>query len=250
MSNVISFEVQNAMNGNKEVCVEYVVSKQQNPDKPNLVHVRATAIQTDIILEFAKLLHNLKLRPLAMDIHPNAITKLLFERSINDSDPSDSNIMAIDIGCVSSTTYVLSKGEILYSRIIPIGAIDIERYCINHNSNEKPENHISLDRLNLSLNNLRINQELGDAVRPLVMSLTDGVNRIQQFLSGRIQGNKVSKIYIYGRGSTFDGFEETLTESMNAKVEKIIKLSGVNSPENNDIAPYLNAIGALIRSKD
>jgi type IV pilus assembly protein PilM len=249
MANVVTFEVQNATNGNKDIYVEFVASKQQNPEKPNMLHVRASAIQSDYILDYGKLIKNLKMKPVAMDIHPNAITKLMNCREINDVQTKDRNIMLVDIGFVTSTAYVISNGEIAYTRIIPSGTIDLDRYCINFNSNEKPENHISIEKINLSLSNLRMNQSLGDAIRPLVMSLTDGVNRIQQFLSGRILGNKVETIYIYGFGSTFEGFEETLKESMKMNVERVKKLSGVNFPEGTDPAPYLNAIGALIRLK-
>lgn len=249
LSNVVAFEVQNAMNSTKDFCVEYVASKQQNADKPNLIHVRASAIQTEFVLDYGKLLSELKCKPYAMDIHPNAITKLMSGRAINDQTSPETNIMLIDIGCVSTTAYVISNGEIAYTRIIPIGTVDIDRYVFNYNNDQKLEAQINLDGINLSLNNLRVNQPLGDAVRPLVLALTDGVNRIQQFLSGRIQGNKVEKIYIYGRGSTFEGFEETLTESMGLKVERIKHLSGVSIPAGSDPAPFLNAIGALIRNK-
>jgi len=249
LANVVTFEVENAMNGGKAVTVEYVASKQQNADKPNLLHVRATAIQNDYILDYGKMLKNLKLRPLAMDVHPNAIVKLMYERNINDKPGSDTNIMLIDIGCVTSTAYVLANGDLAYTRIIPVGAVDIERYCVNLN-NEQAGKKIGLDEIDLSLNLLRMNTMLGDAVRPLVLSLTDGVNRIQQFMSGRIQGNRIDRIFIYGRGSTFTGIEETLSESMNIPVERIRKLSDVHTPADIEIAPYLNAIGALIRLKN
>lgn len=250
MSNVVSFEVQSTLNGNKDVVVEFIASKQQNKDNQNQVHVRASALQNDVVLDYAKLLHQLKMRPSAMDIHPNSISKLLHGRIINDTGTQDTSIMLIDIGCVSSTTYVINNGDIVYTRIIPIGAIDIERYVVNFNNNEKSEKKISLDDIDLSINYLRLNTDLGDVVRPLVMSLTDGVNRIQQFLSGRIQGNKVEKIYIYGRGSTFNGLEDTLVESMGLKIERIRSLSGVSLPEGVDPSPFLNAIGALIRLKN
>jgi len=247
MANVVNFEVQNAMNASKDITVEYIVTKQTNPDNPNLVHVRASAIQTEHILDYGKLLNSVKLKPVAMDIHPNAITKLMLNRDINDMPNNNSNIMLIDIGCVTSTAYMLSNGEIAYTRIIPVGAIDVERYVIHHNNSVKPGDHISLDGINLSLENLRADPALGDAVRPLVLSLSDGVNRIQQFMAGRLQGQPLDKIFIYGRGSMFAGFEETLSESMRIKVEKVTKLAKINVADNTSIAPFLNAIGALIR---
>lgn len=249
MSNIVTFEVENAMNGGKSVCVEYVASRQQNTDKPNLIHVRASAIQADFVLDYGKILKNLKLKPFAMDVHPNAISKLMLERKINDNADAEANIMLIDMGCVTSTAYVITNGDIAYTRIIPVGGIDIERYCVNLN-NDDSKTKIALEDIDLSLNVLRMNTALGDAVRPLVLSLTDGVNRIQQFMSGRIQGNKIEKIYIYGRASTFKGIEETLSESMNLQVERIRRLSDVYTSTDSDPAPFLNAIGALIRLKN
>lgn len=249
LENVVAFEVRNAMNTSNDVCVEYVEYKQSNQDKPNMLRVRASAILTEYVLDYGKLLRNLKLKPTAMDIHPNAITKLFTDRNINDTSEQGRNIMLIDIGGVTSTTYVIGNGEIIYTRIIPVGAIDIERFCLNASSGEKPESPITLDQVDLSLNYLRMNQPLGDAVRPLVLALTDGVNRIQQFISGRMSGNKIEKIYIYGRGSMFPGFEETLSQSINLKVERVRKLSDVYLPANSEPAPFLNAIGALIRLK-
>lgn len=249
MSNVVTFEVQNAISGNKDVWVEYISTKHQNPDQPNLKRVRASAISSEYILDYAKLLKTLKLKPIAMDIHPNAISKLLVNRSINATQGQENNLMLMDVGCVTTTAYVISDGEISYTRIIPTGTIDIDRYLTNQNADAKPEAQLKHDQINLSLDVLRNTPALGDALRPLVTVLTDGVNRIQQFLSGRIQGNRINTIYIYGLGSTFNGFEETLSQSMNLKVEKISRLSGVKLPGNQDPAPYLNAIGALIRLK-
>jgi type IV pilus assembly protein PilM len=249
LANVVDFEVRNAMNAANDITVEFVEHKQPNADKPNMLHVRASAIQTEYVLDYGKLLKALNLKPAAMDIHPNAITKLVTGRDINDSNEQGRNVMLIDIGCISSTTYVIGGGEIIYTRIIPVGAIEIERYCQNAAGSDKSAEPIPLEQIDLSLNSLRINQPLGDAVRPLVIALTDGVNRIQQFISGRISGNKIEKIYIYGRGSTFPGLEETLSQSISLKVERVRKLSDLTLPPNGDPAPFLNAIGALIRLK-
>ena len=38
------------------------------------------------------------------------------------------------MGAVTTTAYIITNGEITYSRIIPSGGIDIERYVTAHNS--------------------------------------------------------------------------------------------------------------------
>lgn len=249
LNNVITFEVKNGMNVNNDVSVEYVTTRHQDPQKPNMLRVRASAMQTDHILDYAKLLKSVKLKPVAMDINPNAIVKLVNGRVINDLQTNGRNLMLFDIGAVTSTAYVISNQEIAYTRIIPVGTMELERYCIKYNENKVPEEHLQLENLDLSLAKLRENAAVGDIVRPLVIALTDGFNRIQQFIAGRIQGNPIDMVYIYGRGATFAGFPETLKESFRTDVQLIEKLSDLNLPEKSVPAPYLNAIGALIRLK-
>ena len=58
LDDVVSFEVQSSMSTNKEIGVEYTITKQKIPDKPDLIRVRASAMQVDYINDYNKLLRN------------------------------------------------------------------------------------------------------------------------------------------------------------------------------------------------
>ncbi|MDW7656055.1 MAG: pilus assembly protein PilM [Bacillota bacterium] len=248
MQDVVSFEVQASMNSTKDMAIEYVMSKQPVPDRPEMVNVRASAIQVEYVNDYYKLLKNCKLTPVALDIHANAMAKALAGREINDRPIKDNgSILVLDIGGVTTSSYIYSKGEIIYSRILPIGGIDIERYISQRNEKETGDRQLMIDRLDLSLDSVRQDAGLADAARPLVTTISDGVQRILQYLASRLQNDRVSVIYLCGRTASFTGLDRTLAETFGLTTETIQKLSQVTMPPNVPIAPYVNAIGALIR---
>lgn len=248
LDDVVSFEVQSSMSATKEVAVEYTISKSKVQDKPEMVRVRASAMQVDYINDYNKLLRNCGLNPVAMDIHPNALCKAIANTDINDRPLREGvSVMFLDIGAVTSTAYIITNGEITYTRIIPTGGIDIERYVVNHNNDAAGVDQISIEALDLSLQKLRGDEPLGNAVRPMVTTVNDGIQRIQQFLSGRLQNGRVDMIYLFGRTSVYNNLEKTLGEAFGVQTETIRKVGKVNMPANVPIAPYLNAVGALIR---
>jgi len=248
LDDIVTFEVQSTMASNREVAVEFTVLKQKVPDKPDLMRVRASAMQVDYINDYSKMLRNCGLTPVAMDIHPNALCKLINNSEINDRPIREgTSLMFLDIGAVTTTAYIVTNGEITYSRIIPSGGIDIERYVVTHNNDAASNDQISFENLDLSLQSLRNDEQLGNAVRPMVTTINDGIQRIQQFLSGRLQNGRVETIYLYGRTATYNNLEKTLGEAFAVQTETIRKISKVTMPANTPIAPYVNAIGAMIR---
>ena len=248
IDDVVTFEVQSAIGNGKEVAVEYVRSKQRVIDKPEMLHVRASAIQVEYINNYHKLLKNCGLKPTALDIHPNALTKAIANTTINGKvQKENSGLMLIDMGAVSTTAYVMLNGEIIYSRILPNGGIDIERYVTTHNEESPSDQQLDISRLDLSLENLRTNEDLANAVRPLVTSINDGIQRIQQFVAGRLQGSRVEQVYLYGRTSLYHNLDRTLSEAFGFPAQTITSLGNVKMPADQPVAPFVNAIGALIR---
>ncbi|MBP8988748.1 MAG: pilus assembly protein PilM [Clostridia bacterium] len=248
MRDVVTFEISSSMNELKELAVEYVVSRKPVEGKPEMVNVRASAMQVAYVNDYYKLLKNCKLTPVALDIHPNAMTKAISGREINDRLPKENeSFLVLDIGAVTSSAYIFNRGEIIYSRIIPIGGLDIERYVAHRNEKESNGQQIQLDQLDLGLDAIRKDAGLADAVRPMITTVNDGVQRILQYLSGRLQGERVTTVYLCGRTALFQGLDQTLSETLNIGTETLQKLSQVTLPAGVPIAPYINVIGALIR---
>ncbi len=228
------------------------------PDKPEArsddqapkLHIRASALQTDCVSAYHKLLRVCKLKPIALDIHPNSLAKLLRRRAVNDRPLRDGyNVMFLDIGAVTSTVYVYNSGEIVLSRIFPVGGSEIERTIANINEGKPPDQVFDIKNVDLTPGQFSNDDLLARPVRGLVASLSDGIQRIQQFLSGRSQGGRVELIYIYGRTATIKGLAELLTDTVNVPVELVKAISHIHIPSKAPLAPFMNAIGALIRLK-
>jgi hypothetical protein len=131
--------------------------------------------------------------------------------------------MLIDIGCVTSTAYIISNDDIAYTRIIRQVLLSGTFTCQfqQHGEPGKTDQHRFT-----RLSPLSYEPILGDAVRTIGYGLTRCKSHTA--VSGwSFARNKLEKIYIYGQDLTL-GLEETLKESMNLKVERIRKLSGVN----------------------
>lgn len=247
MHDVVSFEIQSSVGKNKDMVVEFIILSQPVPDRSDMVNVRASALRADIVSDYYKLVNQCRLIPSALDIHANAIAKLLINREINNKTVKEgSMILVLDIGAVTSSAYILKNNEILYSRIIPIGGLDIERFVKEYNDSHSDSVNFSFDQLDLGLDNIRKIPEMADALRPMVTTINDGVQRLLQYAASRMQNERVSQIYLLGRTSTIRGLDRTFGESYDIQTETIQTISQVNMPPNMSIAPYVNAIGALI----
>ena len=248
MHDVVFFEVQSSMGANKEVAVEFVASKQAVQDRPDLISVKASAIQIDVVNDYHKLLRNCHLAPSGLDIHANAMVKALAGREINGKQLKEGiATLILDIGGVTSSAYIYRNGEVIYSRIIPIGGLEIERYVLQHNEKQTGEQQLLIDKIDLSLDSIRKNSDLADAVRPIVTTINDGVQRLLQYMGSRMQNERISQIYLCGRTAIFSGLDRTLSETFGVQTETISKMSHVTLPANISIAPFVNSIGALIR---
>ena len=248
MHDVVAFEVQSSMGANKEMATEFIVSKQPVLDRTDVVNVRASAVQLEIINDYHKLLKNCHVVPVALDIHANAMAKALVGREINGKPMKDGlATLVLDIGGVTSSAYIFRNGEVIYSRIIPIGGLEIERYIQQFNEKQTGGQQIMIEKVDLSLDSVRKNTELADAVRPIVSTINDGIQRLIQYMGSRMQNERVNQIYLCGRTATFSGLDRTLSDTFGIQTETIIKISQVNLPANISVAPFVNAIGALIR---
>ena len=248
MQDVVKFEIQSAMNSTKEMAVDFVALKTPVADQPGMINVRASAVLSEYVNDYHKLLKSCRLSPASLDIHSNALLKAVAGKTINNqSVESGGSVMIIDMGGVTSSAYVYNRGEVIYSRIIPIGGLDLERFVYQRNEQQNGHGQVSIEQLDLSLETLRQDDALADALRPMVTTINDGVQRILQYLSSRLQDEKVSRIFLCGRTATYRGLDKTMAETFGLPTETIETISTVKMPANEPVAPYINAIGALIR---
>jgi type IV pilus assembly protein PilM len=247
-TSVINFEVLQSVGSGKDMVVEYVkIGESTTPEGGRVARIRAMALQKDVVADYYQMLRNTKLTPLAMDIHQNAIVKLFSGGTINGRPIEGRSILLVDIGAASTCVYILTNGELVYNRLLPLGSIDFERYSLQKKIAAESEGKTYSPDLDLTLENVRADPLLADAVRPFFNTLSDSIQRIVQYHKGRVENFIVDDIFLFGGAASYQGFSETLGSILTLEVQTIQKMDRIHAPADIRIADYINACGAMIR---
>jgi type IV pilus assembly protein PilM len=77
---------------------------------------------------FLNLIKELGLKPIALDIHPNTVAKLISQNTAINGRPLDKEktLAFIDLGYYSINIHIISDGKLAFSRIINLGARDLD----------------------------------------------------------------------------------------------------------------------------
>lgn len=204
--------------------------------------------------QYLKLIQDIGLNPLALDVNLNAVSKLFREDSnINEElHKSEETIAVIDMGKESININIFSNGEIEFTRNIASGGEILDRsickkYDITLEEAEKrKKQYCDL----MGENKTEVLVELNIIIKNTINEWIDEMSRIFQFYRNRRIGNKIDKIYLYGGGSRLKGLEEYMSSILNIPVSKISSMSNIvlgKDANKEDLDYYLNAIGAIIR---
>jgi type IV pilus assembly protein PilM len=129
LSNAVSFEMEQYLPSTADdYLIEYYIVEEFEEEGVKYYKIRAAAMPKEIADGYYRLVKGLKLTPVALDIHSNAITKLFSnDVVINGREyPRDKSYALIDIGCKFTALNIISGGKLEISRIISIGGRDID----------------------------------------------------------------------------------------------------------------------------
>lgn len=210
------------------------------------VKVRAAVMNREIAFGYYDLLLNLKLKPIALDIHPNAVSKLFTSQSrINEVSLSEENVILLDIGYSGTMIYVLAQGNLDFFRAVNFGSKLIEIFLSNSLSLGEVE--AGREKIEfLSGGQLEEDNNVLAAVRPLYGELLEELRKVIQFRS-RSDTKKLNGIYLMGGGSSFTGLAAYLSQGLGFEVHKLHSLNTIQPDGKTDLSSLLNAAGALIR---
>lgn len=227
---------------NSNYTVDFLINGT-NPDK--MLNIMAYAIPNDTVEGYYTLLKDLKLVPVALDIHPNSISKLLSGTTINNNDHSEENIIVADIGYSKIYFHGFVNGVYHFSRaeISPVPEFVREIFAINRTE----ENTDSLKELDFSLDAIQQNTIIADTCRHFISRLSDEILRYIQYVKINTTSKSVSKIYITGGIVQAKNADAVLSNVLNMPVETLHTSGKVNIPETCSLAKTANAAGALIR---
>lgn len=189
--------------------VEHQITSEFMEDNIKKATVLTAALPKKIVESYLQLLGALKLKPIAMDIHSNAVSKLFSQKDENivneDHQTQGKTIALMDMGNSQIHIHVISDGALQFSRIILRELISDDEYLFAE------------------------------------------ISRYFQFYTSRKTGNRIDVIYLYGGNIQNNALETQMAEAVNILTFRIEKMSHVEIDEQTAIGPYLNAIGALIR---
>lgn len=214
---------------------------------------------------YLQLSNMLGLKPYALDIHSNCISKLLNNKTkINkEHDISSETIALLDLGHIFTEAVVIENGEFKFGRLINSGGKDIDIHLANA---------YNLTILDASEKKFKIKDLTRDSIEsPLesmiketvilgMNNLMQEVERIFKFYTTRTTGNRIDKILIYGGGTRLSGIDKLIEKFFNIPTFKVNCISEINidlkkfnkgydfDSDDIDISVYMNAIGAIIRS--
>jgi len=90
------------------------------------VKVRAAVMNREIAQGYYDQLDNLRLKPLALDIHPNVISKIFNAQTVVNGNNHESFIL-MDIGYSGTMIYLFSQGGLQFFRFVNFGGKAIDR---------------------------------------------------------------------------------------------------------------------------
>ncbi len=247
VANMVRFEVLQSMGSGKDMVVEFVrTGETVNPEGTKLLRIRAAALLKDVITDYHNVLRSVKLSPVAFDIHQNAISKLFKGATVNGRRMAGRSSILVDLGATTTSVYILNDGEIVYNRLLPIGDQEIDRFLAQRRAAEEgagrtaPEPDFTVDAL-------RADAELADAVRPYFNAVSDGITRIIQYQKGRVDAFVAEDVLLFGGAAKYTGIDTTLANILGQSVEVISAVDRIKAPPKTRISDYINAAGAMLR---
>ena len=229
-----------------------VIERIEEDDSPKY-RVLVGIVPKDYLTPYFQLIERFNWKPIAIDLHPNAISKVIeYSKTINEKSMIHNKTIAmIDIGFSSIEVIIFENGVLKFNRLLSLGSqtIDVniantfnltliegERKKIdsqNYFQDKEPSSSLSL---------------LQTTIEGTFDSWLEEIQKVFRYYTSRSFHRMIDAIYIYGGSASMEKLCSYFQENYNIPVEKIKTLDSIqwkNSSEN--LHHYLNAIAAFIR---
>lgn len=215
------------------------------------IAVQGAAMNPAIVESYYSLLTDIGLKPQLLTLHNNALAALLASKpEVNRRSLADRTAVFLDLGMESTLVQIISYGNIVISRSLPIGFAELNRIISTGlgrtlaEADEARTSSFSFDPESPSYH------ALGSAAQHqleiFASRLTEELVKILRFYGSSIgRGHPIDTIYPYGTGADVRGLNERFEASTNLKVEKVASLSNLTFAGNSEPHLMLNACGAL-----
>lgn len=235
-----------------EHIVEYKILEEFEENDVKKLRILVAVLAKKFVEAYLKLIKDMKMTPVALDIQANSISKL-FDSSlyINDEKYSlDETVAVIDLGNSYINVKIIEKGTLCFNRIIPQGGKDIDMAIANSYNlsiDEAEKRKIEAVKLSDDIDGDIILNEL---VKADIDSWILEIQRIFRYYTSRSGTNRIDKVYLYGGNSNIKDIYLYMSKNLNIPTCKIESISNVKIDKNSQITnldKHLNSIAAIIR---
>lgn len=245
--------VQYEMNGSagiaRDLITEYIVTgKYVNQEGQNMYKLRASAAPRENVLAFNQVLEDAGLKPAILDIHSNAIRKLLERDSINDTSLQGRVSLFADLGENNTNLYVADGTSIVVSRMLPVGHFALYQAAGSKDGNviRTPYQSVDFGKDIISDNEID-GYEINQIGQDYLQNINEAIQRTIQFSLNKLNNNKADTVYIYNTGAMYPNLAEKLSVMTGLNIIPVTSIGSIRNPNEQNLTPYLNALGALIR---
>ena len=223
----------------------YVIDFVTSTADEKMLSVMAYAVKNEIIEGYFSLLKELKLKPLAIDIHANAMSKLLTSTEINGNDHKNDNIIVADIGYSKIAFHGFSAGICRFNRTEVSLVQEFVREIGSIFRCDVTQEHLS--KLSFSPEYENENVIISDTCKYFIYRLSEEIQKYTQYILLNSEKKNVAKVIICGGITSINGLDQALTNILKIPVEVLSSVGRLTIPQNCSLAKICNAAGALIR---
>lgn len=238
---ILQHEMDSLMHFSKPHIVDYT---DIEPTEEGDFGVETVALPRELIKEYIDLCKVLKWKPVALDIHQNAVYKFVLTCDKIDYR----NIIVADIGNQFMNTYLFRDGVRVFTRRMPINTEQYEKNLISQGKIK----HFNKDfqTLNLAPDYLEKDPLLENTITLYLSNLVDQLQRVMQFhmsMGTKGQFSQVSHIYLCGAMAHMKGIHEYIASYVDVPTTSITELVNPRVCKLDGLPQYVNALGALMR---
>lgn len=206
--------------------------------------IETVALSKEVIKQYIDIAKGLKLKPVALDIHQNAVYKFI----LTCQDIDYKNIIVADIGNSYMNTYLFRDSTRVFARRMLVNTEQYERTLLSLGKLKALNSDFAM--LDLSPKALARDAILENTITLYLSNIVDQLQRVMQFhmsMGTKDQVSQVSNIYLSGSMANMRGITEYIQSYIDIPVSKIDDIADPRVCKIEGLPQYLNAVGALIR---
>lgn len=243
--------------------LEYKVLENFIEDGNSKLRILLGAIPKEIVKAHYELIASCGLNPAYMDMHSNALEKLVSSAASENLYSTSKTAAYVDFGHGIIDISLFEKEHYKFNRLLKMGGAGFDDLLVQHLAipQEEAENRkkktsiLAIQKAYMNIENSP--EAMGDVKNNVVRETMhyinecmDEMDKVFKYYTSRSADNKIDQIYVYGGGSQLKELPELFKERFGIPTEVMKSLPNIDFIKNNTEALplYINAVGALIRN--